>query len=157
MAKKIDVVKVVTDIVKPIIEKLELTLWDVKFEKEGASWYLRIFIDKEGGITIDDCENVSRSVNDLIDQADPIEQSYFLEVCSPGINRRLDKKEHMMMYIGSEIDVKLYKAVNGTKDFRGTLTNVGQDDFMIMLDEETSMTITFKEAAAVKLFETDFS
>lgn len=159
MAKKGNIVGMVTDLALPIVKENGLDLWDVKFEKEGASWYLRIFVDKEGGVTIEDCEAVSRAVNDPIDELDPIEQSYFLEVCSPGINRRLDKKEHFLKFIGSEIDIKLYKAVDGRKDFRGKLISADDEGVSIILsdDEETEMTALYKEISVAKLFETDFT
>ena len=159
MAKKTNVVGAVTELVAPIVKEQGLELWDVKFEKEGASWYLRVFVDKDGGITIDDCENVSRAINDPIDQLDPIEQRYFLEVCSPGINRRLDKLEHFERFIGSQVDIRLFKAVDGVKDFRGELVSANADGITILLPDEsqTEMTASFKEISVAKLFETDFS
>ena len=92
--KKGNTVEIVTDIVKPVIEEMGLTLWDVRFEKEGAGWYLRVFIDKEGGVDINDCENVSRATDPLIDEADPITQAYYYEVSSPGIGRALVRPWH---------------------------------------------------------------
>ena len=159
MAKKGNIVGSVTEIVAPIVKEKGLDLWDVKFEKEGASWYLRVFVDKEGGFNIDDCEQVSRSINDPIDELDPIDQSYFLEVCSPGINRRLDKKEHFLKFIGSEIDIRLFKAVDGRKDFRGKLVSADDEGVSIVLsdDEETQMNALYKEISLAKLFETDFT
>ena len=79
-------------IARPVLEQLKLTLWDVRFEKEGSVWYLRYFLDKEGGVTIDDCEAFSRAVDPLLDEADPIEQSYTLEVSSPGVERELTRR-----------------------------------------------------------------
>ena len=113
--------KQVAELVKPHVEQLGLTLWDVRFVKEGASWYLRIFIDKEGGVTIDDCTNVSHAVDPVLDEADPISVSYYLEVCSPGLNRELKEPEHFKAFIGSEISLTLYKAENGSKSVRGIL------------------------------------
>lgn len=111
----------VAELVKPYVEQLGLTLWDVRFVKEGASWYLRIFIDKKGGVTIDDCTDVSHAVDPVLDEADPISVSYYLEVCSPGLNRELKEKYHYEAFIGSEILLTLYKAENGSKSVRGVL------------------------------------
>lgn len=111
----------VIQLVKEPIEALGLKLWDVRFVKEGASWYLRIFIDKEGGVTIDNCTDVSHAVDPILDEADPIDTSYYLEVCSPGLGRELRSEEHFKAFIGSEINITLYKAENGVKSFRGTL------------------------------------
>ena len=113
--------KQVAELVKPYVEQLGLTLWDVRFVKEGASWYLRIFIDKEGGVTIDDCTDVSHAVDPVLDEADPISVSYYLEVCSPGLNRELKEPEHFKAFIGSEIALTLYKAENGSKSVQGIL------------------------------------
>ena len=99
--KKKSTAAAVDELVRPEVEARGLKLWDVRFEKEGSLWYLRIFIDKDGGVNINDCENVSRRVSDLLDEADPIEQSYILEVSSPGIERDLVKKEHFDAFAGS--------------------------------------------------------
>ncbi|MBQ4154003.1 MAG: ribosome maturation factor RimP [Clostridia bacterium] len=107
-------------VLKPI-EDLGLKLWDVRFVKEGASWYLRIFIDKEGGVGINDCADVSHAVDPILDEADPIEVSYYLEVCSPSLGRELRSEEHFESFIGSEIALTLYKAKDGVKNFRGVL------------------------------------
>lgn len=107
--------------VRPYVEQLGLKLWDVRFVKEGASWYLRIFIDKEGGVTIEDCTNVSHAVDPVLDEEDPISVSYYLEVCSPGLGRELKEPEHFSAFIGSEISLTLYKAENGSKTVRGIL------------------------------------
>ena len=112
----------VAELVKKPIEALGLTLWDVRYVKEGASWYLRIFIDKEGGVSINDCTDVSHAVDPILDEADPIDGSYYLEVCSPGVGRELRNKEHFEAFIGSVISVTLYKAIDGNKTFTGILT-----------------------------------
>ncbi len=114
------------DLIKDTVEAQGVTLWDVRFLKEGASWYLRVFIDKEGGVNIDDCTNVSHAIDPVIDEADPIEQSYYLEVCSCGIDRELTRPAHFAAMVGSTIKVKLYKAVDGVKEFVGTLTGFNE-------------------------------
>ncbi len=111
----------VYDLIKETVESQGVELWDVRFVKEGASWYLRVFIDKKDGITIDDCTNVSHAIDPVIDEADPIDKSYYLEVCSPGLERELSKPEHFEKMIGEEIKIKLYKAVDGVKEWRGKL------------------------------------
>lgn len=113
--------KLVAELAKPYVEQLGLTLWDVRFVKEGASWYLRIFIDKKGGVTIEDCTDVSHAVDPVLDEADPISVPYYLEVCSPGLERELKEEYHYNAFIGSEILLTLYKAEDGSKSVRGVL------------------------------------
>ena len=120
MARK-NVVEIVTDIALPIVEGFGFELVDVEFVKEGSNRFLRIFIDKPGGITIDDCQAVSEKVSDRIDEADPIAQSYFLEVSSPGLDRPLKKDRDFERYKGEAVELKVYKPINGKKDFEGIL------------------------------------
>lgn len=108
-------------LIKETVEQEGVELWDVRFVKEGASWYLRVFIDKPDGITIDDCTNVSHAIDPVIDAADPIDKSYYLEVCSCGLERELVKPEHFTKVIGQKIKLKLYKAIDGIKEFTGEL------------------------------------
>ena len=100
-----NVVQAVWQIAEPIARELGLEIWDIRFLKEGADWFLRIFIDKEGGIDISDCENMSRAIDKPLDEADPIEQSYCLEVSSPGVERDLVRPEHFERYKGADIKV----------------------------------------------------
>ena len=111
----------VYDLVKDTVESCGVTLWDVRFVKEGASHYLRVFIDKPEGISINDCTDVSHAIDPVIDEADPIDGSYYLEVCSPGIDRELTRPHHFEYAMGKEITVKLFKAVDGKKEFTGVL------------------------------------
>jgi ribosome maturation factor RimP len=111
----------VYSLIKETVENLGVSLWDVRFLKEGASWYLRVFIDKEDGITIDDCTDVSHAIDPVIDEADPIDKSYYLEVCSCGIERELSRPEHFEKMLGQKIKLKLYKAQDGVKEFIGNL------------------------------------
>ncbi len=108
-------------LIKDTVEAQGVTLWDVRFLKEGASYYLRVFIDKEDGIHIDDCTAVSHAIDPIIDEADPIDKSYYLEVCSPGLERSLTRPEHFERFIGSDVKVKLYKAYSGSKELSGKL------------------------------------
>ena len=113
--------KLVAELIKPTVEQLGLILWDVRFVKEGASYYLRVFIDKDSGVSIDDCTNVSHAIDPILDEHDPIDVSYYLEVCSPGLNRELKTEQHFLAFIGSEVKLTLYKAENGSKSVRGIL------------------------------------
>lgn len=117
----------VYDLVKPTVESCGVTLWDVRFVKEGASHYLRIFIDKAEGISINDCTDVSHAIDPVIDEADPIDCSYYLEVCSPGTEREIVRPHHFEYAIGKEVRVKLFKAIDGKKEFVGVLKNYDGD------------------------------
>lgn len=152
MAKR-STVAVVTELVSPVAEEMGLILWDVRFEKEGASWYLRIFIDKSGGVTIDDCEAFSRRVSPMLDEADPIVQSYCLEVSSPGVERELRKDWHFKEYLGCPVSVRLIRPVDGVRDFVGELSAFGEGRVCILLDEESEMTFALDEAAFVRLYD----
>lgn len=113
---------VVRELILPTVEGLGLRLWDVEFVKEGSEWYLRITIDSDNGIDINDCEAVHRAVDPLLDEADPIEQSYRLEVSSPGIERVIRTPEHIRLCMGQTVCAKLYTARNGAKNIVGTLS-----------------------------------
>lgn len=142
--------KVLPDL-EPIVAEHGLELVDLEFVKEGVNWYLRIYIDKEGGVTIDDCEAVSRALEAKLDAADPIEQAYILEVSSPGIDRPLKKEADFIKYQGEIIDVKLYKAQDGSKQFQGKL--LGLADGVLSIEEEDGNVVTFayKDTASVRL------
>jgi ribosome maturation factor RimP len=152
--KKESTAQVAERLVKPILASRGLTLWDVRFEKEGGSWYLRYFIDKDGGVNIGDCEYVSRAVEKLLDEADPIEQSYVLEVGSPGVERELTKSWHFERYLGSPVAVKLFSAANGSREHAGTLISRTAEG-EITIETENGETISFLKAqtAAVRLID----
>ena len=111
----------VSALIKESVESLGVKLWDVKFVKEGASWYLRVFIDKEEGVDINDCTDVSRLIDPIIDEADPINVSYYLEVCSPGLERELTEGWHYEKYKGADVKVKLIRPRDGKREFSGKL------------------------------------
>ena len=138
------------ELARPVVEACGCTLWDVEYIKEAGSWYLRLYIDKEGGISIDDCEAVTRGVDPLLDEADPIQDPYTFEVSSAGADRPLKKPEHFEAFMGAEVDVKFYKAVNGQKNCTGILA--GYEDGNVTL-EMGGETVTFdkKEIAFVRL------
>ena len=137
-------------IAQPVAQDLGLTIWDIRFEKEGANWYLRYFIDKPGGVGIQDCEAFSRAVDPLLDQADPIEQSYILEVSSPGIERTLTRPEHFELYTGKKIRIRLIRPSDGQRDFVGELVERGQDGALTLQTQDGPMTFPKAEIAAVK-------
>ena len=138
-------------LVTPIVLKNSFVLVDVEYVKEAGNWYLRIYIDKEGGISIDDCEIVSRELGDLLDKDDFIEDSYILEVSSPGLGRPLKKEKDFLRSIGKEVDIKTYKAINKVKDFTGILKEYDGNTCSIELEDETTMTFELKEIALIRL------
>ena len=124
----------VDTLIRPSVTGAGYDLYDLIFVKEGSNWYLRIFIDKPGGVTIDDCEIVSRAVEKVLDEKDPIEQSYILEVSSPGLDRPLKKEADFDKYKGSRVDVKLYKPQSGRKLFTGILEGLHDGNIVIVDD-----------------------
>ena len=144
----------VTDLVaefsKPIIEANGCSLWDVEYVREGSERYLRIYLDKEGGIDIDDCERIHRAIDPILDEKDPIAESYHFEVCSAGLERTLKRSEDFARFMESPVLVKLYRPRNGLKELPGTLR--GYEDGRITI-EAGKETITFEksEVALVRL------
>lgn len=125
-------------------------LVDVEFVKEGPNWYLRVYVDKENGITIDDCESISRSLEKFLDEHDPIEQPYILEVSSPGLDRPLKTAGDFEKYTGSLVDVRLYKAFEARKEFQGTL--IGLSDGVVIIDEDgTELKFSQKDISSCRL------
>ena len=135
----------------PIVEEQGCSLWDVEYVKEAGTWYLRVLIDKEGGVDILDCENISRALSDLLDEADPIEGSYTFEVSSAGADRVLKKPEHFARFQGQEVEVKLYRPREGRKEFVGLLQS--WEDGNVTLDAGgTPIHFEKKEIALVRLY-----
>ena len=139
----------------PLAEALSLRVWDIRFEKEGASWYLRIFIDKPGGVTIEDCEALSRAIDPVLDEADPISVPYYLEVSSPGLGRALTCPAHFEEMMGREVRVLLYAPVDGRREFTGALSGYSGEAVSIETDEGPR---SFPRASVsrVKLNDDDF-
>ena len=125
------VTELVSALAAPLVEAAGCSLWDVEYVREAGQWFLRIYIDKEGGVSINDCEAVSRPLSDALDEADPIEGSYVLEVSSAGADRPLKKPEHFDAFMGAEVEVRLYRAVDGRKDHVGTLSGYENGDVTI--------------------------
>jgi ribosome maturation factor RimP len=126
-------------------------VYDVEYVKEGGNWFLRCYIDKEGGITVDDCELVSRSLSDLLDKEDFIPDSYILEVSSPGLGRQLKRDKHFEKSIGEEVEIKLFKPLNKKKEYTGILFSFDQNVLTIELEDQTRMDITRSEISTVRL------
>lgn len=123
------------EMVKPIADKLNYDIYHVEYVKENGELYLRIYIEKDGGITLSDCEALSRRVSDLMDEKDPIKDPYFLEVSSPGLNRTLFTEEHYKRFIGREVMVKFTKSVDGKKNIKGILKEVNEDSIVVEADQ----------------------
>ncbi len=136
-------------LIKDTVEAQNVSLWDVRFVKEGASYFLRVFIDKEGGVNIDDCTAVSHAIDPVIDEADPIDKSYYLEVCSPGLEREITRPEHFEWAKGKDIKVKLYKALDGAKEIIGTLLDY--DGGIKLCVKQEQIYLEKKEFSTVKL------
>lgn len=130
----------VFSLIKDTVEAEGVSIWDVKYVKEGASWYLRVILDSAEGISIDDCTNVHHAIDPILDEADPIKDSYFLEVCSPGLERELSRPEHFEKYQGADVKLKLYKAINGSKELCGELVGFDGKEIVIKVaDEEIAL------------------
>ena len=140
------------ELILPILEKLHFELVDVEYVKEGSTYYLRAYIDKEGGITINDCEAVAREMNELLDREDFIPDSYTFEVSSPGLGRLLKKEKDFLRNIGKRVEVKLYQAKDGWKEFEGELKKYEKDEVTILPDgSEETIVVTGKEIAMIRL------
>ena len=148
MAKVTDVT---AKLAKPIVEANGCSWWDVEYVREAGQWFLRVYIDKPEGVSINDCEAVSRPLSDALDEADPIEGSYVLEVSSAGADRPLKKPEHFARFIGAEVEVRLYRALDGHKEYVGTLLGY-QDGGVTIRTAGEEKTFPKKDVAQVRLY-----
>lgn len=146
--QKKNIAGTVRDLLEPIADELGYMLWDVEYVKEGAEMVLRITIDKEEGIDIDDCEKMHRTIDPVLDEADPIEVAYRLEVSSPGVERTISRPEHYEYCIGEKVEAKLYAPINGQKKLTGILA--AADDKTFTLDVEGEA-VTLEKSACAKL------
>ena len=145
------VTELVAGLAAPIAAEQGCTLWDVEYVREAGTWFLRVYIDKEGGVSINDCEAVSRPLSDKLDEVDPIEGSYTLEVSSAGADRPLKKPEHFAQFMGEQVEVRLYRAVDGAKDWVGALA--GYEDGAVSLDTpDGRKEFAKKDVAQVRLY-----
>ena len=149
--------EIVRVLVEPAARELGLEVWDVRFLKEGAEWFLRIFIDKPEGVGIEDCERMSRAVSPLLDEADPIEQSYCLEVSSPGIDRELTRPGHFARFLGSQVRVRLFRPLgDGRRELCGELVSYEDAVINLRCAGGENRSIARKDASSVRLVEDDF-
>ena len=139
----------VEELVKKPIEDLGYILYDVQYSKEGKDYFLRIFIDSKNGIDLNDCEKVNDAINDLLDSADYIKEQYFLEVSSPGVERVLRKDRHLEENIGSIVEVKLFKQLDGKKEYIGILKNFNEKS--VEIEDENNISIERNNIAQIKL------
>lgn len=135
----------------PIMEENKFELVDVEYVKEAGTWYLRAYIDKEGGFTVDDCEMVSRRLSDWLDEKDFIDDSYILEVSSPGLGRPLKKEKDFKRSMGEQVDIKLYRAIDRQKDFTGTLSAYDEETVTIQYEDGSESTFNRKDIALIRL------
>ncbi len=143
----------VYSLIEETVKNQGVELWDVRFLKEGANWYLRVFIDKSDGVGIDDCSAVSHAIDPVIDEADPIDRSYYLEVCSCGVERELVRPWHYEWAKGKRVKIKLYKALDGKKEFSGILTDVGES-LTLNTDDKA---LSFPKESISKAYLDDFN
>ncbi|OIJ17873.1 ribosome maturation factor RimP [Anaerobacillus alkalidiazotrophicus] len=149
-----NVTGIVEQLVLPILNEMQLELVDVEFKKEGKNWFLRVFIDSENGVDIEDCGTVSERLSELLDEKDPITQAYFLEVSSPGAERPLKKEKDVEKAIGKNIYVTTYEPIQGEKVFEGKLVTFDGKDLTISTKQKTrtiNVTIPYEKVASVRL------
>lgn len=138
-------------ILMPIVEEHGFDLVDVEYVKEGGSWYLRAYIDKPGGINVDDCEVVSRRLSDILDEKDYIEEAYILEVSSPGLGRPLKKEKDFKRSLGEEVDVRTYRMIEKQKEFTGLLKDYDDATVTIEMEDGTLKTFEKSDIALIRL------
>ncbi len=148
MSKVDKTIELVANLAKPIVEAAQLELVDVEFEKEGGNWFLRVIIDKNGGIDIDDCGRISEKISKKLDELDPIDESYFLEVCSPGAERPLKSDDDIIDAIGEFVHIKLHEELNGQLEFDGTLQKFENEIITLEIDKKQ---IEIPQAAIAKI------
>lgn len=134
--KRVEVEQRCEALVQPILDEYGFELWDVEYVKEGANYYLRVYADKEGGITIDDCVTISRALEVKLDEEDFIQEAYILEVSSPGLGRPLKRERDFARSIGAVVDVKLYKAIENQKEWTGILKAYDEGTVTLALEEK---------------------
>lgn len=139
------------ELITPILDRMNFELVDVEYVKEGGTWYLRAYIDKEGGITVNDCEAVAREMNEILDKEDFVEDSYVFEVSSPGLGRPLKKEKDYVRSMGKEVEIRTYRAINRKKEFYGILSAYDENTVTIKTEDETEMTFEKSDIALIRL------
>ena len=145
------VTEVCTELALPFVEAAGCSLWDVEYVREGADWFLRVYIDKDGPVDISDCENVSRALDPILDEEDPIPDSYTFEVCSAGCERVLKRPGDFQQFLGSKVLLRLYRPRDGRKEYIGVLKDYQDGTISLSVGEE-AMTFTPEETAMVRLY-----
>ena len=141
----------IAEIARPVVEEEGCSLWDVEYVREAGTWYLRVFIDRDGGVSIDDCERVSRRLDPILDEKDPIPESYVFEVGSAGADRELKRPGDFEQFMGSDVEVRLYRPVDGSKHYTGVLA--GYEDGVVTLTQgEKTLRFTKEQVAQVRLY-----
>lgn len=138
-------------ILMPILETHSFECVDVEYVKERGNWYLRCYIDKPGGITVDDCEVVSRALSDALDEADYIDDAYILEVSSPGLGRVLKKEKDFKRALGSEVEIHTYKPIEKQKEFYGILKSYDEDSVLILAEDDQELEFKRKDISLIRL------
>ena len=139
-------------VAEPIAQKFDCYVVDTQYQKEGSDWYLRIFIDKEGGVSITDCETVSRAISEVIDLDDFVGRAYMLEVSSPGLERELKKEREFLYYRGREVSVKLFAPMDGKKELLAVLGDYKAGEINLKLSDDTEIVLSQKKIASIKLY-----
>lgn len=150
MSKHEEYEKRTEEMLMPLMEEHSFELVDVEYVKEAGNWYLRAYIDKEGGINIDDCELISRALSDMLDEQDFIQEAYILEVSSPGLGRPLKKDKDLKRSLGAEVEVRTYRAIEKQKEFTGVLKSFDEESITIEI-EEKEMSFARKDIALIRL------
>lgn len=139
------------ELISPILDRMNFELVDVEYVKEGAEWYLRAYIDKEGGITVNDCEAVSREMNEILDREDYVEGSYIFEVSSPGLDRPLRSERDFARSVGKAVEIRTYRPIGGSKEFSGILSSYDGDSVTIRGEEGEEATFPRADIALIRL------
>ncbi len=141
----------IEEIVLPITQENDLELVDVEYVKEGGEFFLRVYIDKEGGVSLSECELVTRALNPILDEKDPIKDNYYLEVSSPGLDRPLKKDKDFVKYQGRDVEIKLYKPMDGSKMHEGELVGLTEDKNIKVIIDEKEVEFNKKDVALIRL------
>ena len=139
------------ELITPILDRMNFELVDVEYVKEGGTWYLRAYIDKEGGITVNDCEAVAREMKEILEREDLVEESYVFEVSSPGLGRPLKKEKDYIRSMGKEVEIRTYRAINREKEFYGILSAYDENTVTIKTEDGTEMTFEKSDIALIRL------
>lgn len=150
MPKRETYEKKTEELITPLIDAEGFELVDVEYVKEGADWYLRVYIDKDGGITVNDCEKVSRAFNEILDREDYIDDAYIFEVSSPGLLRPLKKDKDYQRNLGKLLEVKLFAPLNGVKEFEAELKSYDKESATLVMDDDTEVTVKRSEISLIR-------